>query len=177
MTAPEGAKICAVCLHTLDFYEDRSDPEDAGRYVHAREEFMGPRTHVAIPVEPDEVSGIAKLCDFCYADTDVNWTVVTHPFTMTTVVLADPTLEQGQSFSALWAACEECADLVRRKRWSALRSRALESVISRHPGWDAPGPRRFQKALILALYSRVEANYVTVRESAFSDYADDSHSE
>ena len=160
--------FCAACKGVLDYLQESGEPE--GRWVHGREEF-GKRTHVVVPVTFMEISEVAGHCDFCFAESPA-WSVVCEPFTLTTGVAGQG--ETEQNFSSLWAACDECADLVRRRRWSALVTRVLDAFEKRH---DHRLPRGIHKNYLKVLYSRVEANFLTIRQSSDADFVDDHHGE
>lgn len=158
---PNTPMVCATCLVPLDYMSeiDRS----GGRYVHASQEF-GKRTHVVVPIDPREAEEISPMCDFCYTGTPINWTVVAHPFTIETHV---PGQMIEQNYSALWAACEDCGQLIARKRWGALVSR----VVAEQDRRKRLGPdfKRLFKADVQFLYSRLEANFVAIRPVQVED--------
>lgn len=162
---PGGPKVCAACLVPLDYIANGDG--SGGRYAHMFEEF-GKRTHVAVPVDPDEVTDIAPFCDFCHSKEGVNWTVVTHPFTINMVL---PDQEVQQNYSALWAACEQCATLVRRRRFKALVTRVANEAVKKRP-LTTPAHYRVLKQNIGILYAAVEANFVALREISKDDAYD-----
>jgi hypothetical protein len=158
-----------------------ADPLDRGRYVHSTEEFgSGGRTHVVIPVDPSEVEAVADYCDFCYAPGPIPSTVVCEPFAMDVYVPstnADGTpgmARSYQNYSSLWAACEPCATLIRRRRWSALTKRVINAMEGRHSLRSKP-EREFLRRGIGELYARVEAHFVTVRKAKFSDHLEQTY--
>lgn len=163
LNAPHDPKVCATCTRPLDYLTD-GDGVSNGRYVHAREEY-GQRTHVVIPVDPSEVESVSYMCDFCFAEDAVNWTVVTHPFVIETRVAGESGL--AQNFSSLWAACDECADLIKRKRFGALVSRVAKIQFAKRP--LPPQGKSVVKTWLNVLYSRVEAEFVTIRPTSVSD--------
>lgn len=150
------------------------------RYVHQAEEW-GTRTHVVVPVDPSEVEQIADHCDFCYAGPGViPWTVVTKPFTVEVYVPDEapdgsPTFNRSvANYSSLWAACNDCATLIRRKRWSQLTSRVFREYEKRNAS-KTRDARTFLKEGLKVLYDRVEMNFVTVRASDPSDHITQTH--
>lgn len=166
-------KICATCGGPLDFLEERDEPE--GRYVHAREEF-GQRTHVVLPVDPSEVSEISNRCDFCFADGTMNWSVITHPFKTEHIVINDSGRPESyvQNYSSIWAACDDCADLIRRRRYSALVNRVLDAYQQREKFTGGPA-RTILKSSLKHLYALVEIHFVAVRPASPKDHTDQIH--
>lgn len=154
-------KVCAICLRPLDFIRAAGE---RGRYAHANEEY-GPRTHVVVPVNPQEVlESIKPVCDFCFAQLGPGieeWTIVTEPFT------ARVNPELVQNFSALWAACTECKTLIDRRRWSGLVSRVVNAMEVTNPA--TPMERKVRKAGVKMLYGKVESHFVGIRPAAASD--------
>jgi hypothetical protein len=124
---------CAVCGYPLDAVENLETHEMTWFHIAGQD-------HVAVPVPAGEID-FHQHCDFCHAE-DAPWIVLTKEF-------ANPEIVGGMS-SANWSACDECVELVRRKRWGGLVTRGKQAAGER----GLPTSRR----LLVELYALVERN-------------------
>lgn len=110
-------RACAICASALD---GQRTP-DGIRYAHP---FGRGEDHPAVPVPVDEVQVDAR-CDFCSVAVPPHrrWVVPCDDFVM--FDRGHPACPSGQGSSGPWAACPDCADLVRRARWSQLVTQAV----------------------------------------------------
>lgn len=126
---PDDWQICAVCGYALE------------RWTHdgtqTWEHFSSEIDHPPVPVAVNETI-LSLKCDFCNTSD------------ATDVVLCDsfPITEHDYSHGA-WAACWQCADLVRRNRWSALVTRVLSLC---------PRSRRQPRQYLVQLYQKVQVH-------------------
>ncbi len=102
-------KICAVCGYRLE-HSSNPDVFDGSEWGHFDPDRQD---HLVVPVNAAEMmSAINDRCDFCGRD-DVE---------VSTAVLADDFVVGPIRSRGPWAACEECAEIVRRRHWSRLVS-------------------------------------------------------
>jgi hypothetical protein len=124
---------CAVCGFKLDVFLP-DDPAEDAEYLHMR-----PEDHPAIPASQEEVRGNTR-CDFCdQQDTHI---VLAPSFQMPDV--------PGHGSAGSWAACDECVELVRRRRWSQLATRVKSLAPSQF--------RRVPRSQYLKLYQLLDTH-------------------
>jgi len=136
-----GDRVCAVCARVLDLVEH--DGAVRG-WQHTMAD--QPEDHPAVPVAPADVHA-ALRCDFCLAD-DPRWDIPARTF----VYDGAP----GAGSDGDWAACDACAELIRRHRWTMLRQRAVAAFVDRH-GLAPEQEQRMGRALG-RLYRQLRAN-------------------
>ena len=118
MSFEPGDRVCAVCARVLDRVERAGDTVG---WQHTAADL--PADHPAVPVEPGEVH-TALRCDFCLAE-HPGWEIPARAF--------DYAGAPDAGSDGDWSACDICAELVRRHRWTALRQRAVAAFVQRHP--------------------------------------------
>jgi hypothetical protein len=129
--------ICQVCQRVLDALIDI----DGVRYQHTAHDDTG--DHEAVPV-PAAAGWSGGRCDFCGAG-QPTYELPAQDFQ---VPILDH-LSRGA-----WAACDGCADLVRRGWWRALLRQAIAQAEQRHGTTLDAG----QRSGIAELYRRLRRN-------------------
>lgn len=118
--APDTRRICAVCGHTLD-YHGWDDGSVGLGWDHTQfDKDIGEADHPAIPVLPGEVPEQPR-CDFC---------LIGQP--MFVVPVEKFRIARRHISPDDWAACPECAVLVRDRKWEPLIERVC--WLSPHRG-------------------------------------------
>jgi hypothetical protein len=95
--------ICGTCGYPLELKTPR---EGDRQWLHVREDA---RDHVVVPVDAADIEFNSR-CDFCDREQ------------ATEIVLCDSFIVPDTPSRSIghWAACEQCAEMVRRRRWSQL---------------------------------------------------------
>jgi hypothetical protein len=106
---------CGVCGHVLNRYTGTFGET----WIHVLD---SDNDHPAVPV-PVESIHTKFMCDFCLIES-ARWALP----------VEDYSTEVGGENVGDWAACDVCADLLRKNDWTALTNRAIESMAKRHPG-------------------------------------------
>jgi hypothetical protein len=129
--------ICAVCGYVLEHTSNRDMATiffNGQEFGHIRPSL---KDHVVVPVDPGDVE-VNGHCDFCD---------VPEP---TEVVVADTFITGLSRSVGNWAACEECAELVRRRRWSQL--------VTRVRGMIGHSAATIPRSLLLRYYEDLDAH-------------------
>ncbi len=104
-------QVCAVCGYPLERLGDD--------WLHSRETMQD---HVSVPVDAGtHLERISQRCDCCDAD-KITHIALAHDFDF------PPVHQLPQRSIGHWALCAECAELIRRRRWSGLVSRVRASA-------------------------------------------------
>jgi hypothetical protein len=130
---PDPFVICAVCGYPLERAANRESPNQpfgGQEWGHIRAD-MG--DHVVVPVDASEIR-FNQRCDFCDIEN------------ATMIVLADSFNLPGTNSRSIgnWAACDICAEMAERKRWSQL--------VTRVKNGTGPHARKAPRKLLLAMY-------------------------
>lgn len=141
-TDGEPLMACAVCARILDF-----DAQiEAFTHTLADLDRENAGDHLAVPVPATTLEAKTR-CDFC-GENEIPrsevWTVPAETFEMPMVGVPG---ERRRMSVGDWAACETCANLVARKRWSQLISR----VIGQH----RQGREKVERAWVERAYTRL----------------------
>lgn len=132
---------CAVCAEVLHVITKGAHGEILG-YEHAAEvrtrsaDRAGvsvdwePTDHMAVPVGVEEVRAVTK-CDFCSA-LRPGWVLPTRRIVTGT----------GDAMTPGWLACDPCARLLKKGRWSDLSERSLREIAARRDGGRISEERR-----------------------------------
>lgn len=141
MSGGKPPMMCGVCNIALE-------EDNAGRWLHAQE-LIGRSDHIAVPVAYDYAT-IRTICDFCYTETSQAevWTVPARDFMMPII----PTMSVGG-----WAACPDCAQLLRGDEWAKLTDRATDYYVAGHPEGV---PRKAIHAWLTQAYAKL-ADHMT----------------
>lgn len=135
------ARACAVCGRVLT--------RTAYGYRHGEQEIVaGTDDHVAVPVRYEDLGeNLRGRCDFCSAEqpTHVLWSEEIQ------------TPEFDSNWDADWAACDDCAELIKVDDWRGLFRRARTSFERDF------GPLREEVALeIRVLHHRVRKGMIGI---------------
>ena len=125
---------CAVCARVLVTVEEERGGVPRYRYEH--DPLDQPEDHPPVPVARDQVQTRSR-CDFCTGDGGPDgprWLLPAATF-------GDPA--SAYSVEA-WAACDECAALLRRDQWTRLRARC---VRMRQAGMSDVAPAALDAAM------------------------------
>lgn len=148
-------KVCGVCGRMLEKL-DRMDPV-TGRvldytwlhpYDMRHDLETGEEIEVDHPVTPVDRGTVPEVlkCDFCFADDPI----AALPVEDFEIYTLGNTTSGSHSD---WAACEDCAELIRRGYWSRLTDRVIKAYGERH---EAQGPLPPEmKAFIRDYYRRL----------------------
>jgi hypothetical protein len=116
-------RSCAVCARVLHAAQ-------IGRETHWVHADLGyDEDHPPVPVGQDEMETQFR-CDFCFK-ADPPWVLPTRAFESGEQRLGDGSLVDtmaGENF----AACDECARLIRAGRWNSVINRVMRAVHERH---------------------------------------------
>lgn len=125
---PHDMPACAVCAQPLNRIEVRNAFGVVKEgWVHVGSTIdHDPADHPAVPVSRDAVQ-LEGRCDFCSAP-DPAWQLPVTDLGILIVESADA--EVGHNSIGDWAACEECAELIRADRWDALTARSLRILVA-----------------------------------------------
>lgn len=145
-------KVCAVCGYLLSGFGKGPLPSPDDEWIHVQE-LVGEADHVAIPVDYDAVP-INVKCDFCHQAVGFgqDWTVPATDFEMP----MPPGAPTGHVSLGNWGACDECASLIRRKRWTQLINRALDAFQEGERRPVSPAIRQALRRHLTLAYSLLE---------------------
>lgn len=115
-------RVCAVCGRTLDYIgwvDDKDSTRNVGLgWDHTLlDKQTGEADHPAVPVLREEVPGNPR-CDFCIVGTPM-FVVPARDFVASPPRGSDIATAGHGSYGD-WAACPECASLVRADKWAQL---------------------------------------------------------
>lgn len=137
---------CAACRVVVNPITDTR----TGAVVYAHP-FTG-EEHEIVAAEMDEAD-VIWLCDFCLAPGPA-WEIplLEHASTVGNFLIDQETLSVSvEDTDALWGACEECADCVRRHDRAGLRNRAF-IPLARHYA-PHPPPEWHKQTVLVQLYA------------------------
>ncbi len=97
--------VCGLVLHRLT--QNGADGATTESWMH-----NGPADHPTVPVSVADIRANFQ-CDFCMAD-HARWTLPVRRYRV-----APGNMNDGD-----WAACDDCAALLRTSDWTALTARA-----------------------------------------------------
>jgi len=110
--------ICAVCGYPLEAFIQQEPPYEES-YGHLRP--WEADDHIPVPV-PRGTLPNASRCDFCDRDGPTPWLILADSF-------VDPVF--GYESDGHWGACETCGPLVKRRRWTEIYARLMETESTR----------------------------------------------
>lgn len=142
MSRPESPpqsqwKGCAVCGYPLDAFPN-------GEWGHV----IPDTDHLAVPVPMSQLN-FNQRCDFC-SDTSVAFVILASSFEIP---------DSASGSVGPWAACETCADLARRRRWSMMVTRVKQRGDS--------AARHASRKLLNGVYAALDthmSDVITVQE-------------
>lgn len=114
-----GRHVCQTCRRVLSWDGNTNE------WVHPQEHLHWDHEPVAVP--DLEFLYINEKCDFCFADGSA-WVLPAEPFVVA----------PGHGSDGDWAACEECAELIRANAWFKLVSRVRQLWPAVHSGNRMP---------------------------------------
>jgi hypothetical protein len=132
-------RVCATCGRVLERWVSPDGTEEQFRHSHIDQ----PETHAPVPVKPQEAASWTGRCDFCSADNPA-WVLPARDFQF--VQFEDDEYDTGSAGG--WAACDECARLIRQNAWTRLVTRAQAHYEEKH------GPMHPQAALAMRVMYR-----------------------
>lgn len=103
-----GRKVCATCLRVLDHHSEKG-------WTHPEAD-PTLQDHEVRPVPDIEMIGIAEKCDFCFAD-ETEWILPARDFQV----------GPNHGSEGDWAACNQCAELIRKNMWTRLIERVKDT--------------------------------------------------
>jgi hypothetical protein len=107
----EASHICGVCGRVLDW-----GPKVG--FIHNIMDASEELDHIAVPVPAaDAPQQVRARCDFCSGE-NPTWELPARDFEFEGIA--------GSGSIGDWAACDICADLIRKNAWTALTKRSAE---------------------------------------------------
>lgn len=106
---------CGVCGHVLNLYEGSFGQKT---WIHVLET---DNDHPVVPVPVDSIH-TKFMCDFCLSENAL-WALPVEDYQSSAT---------GQNVGD-WAACNECAELIRANDWNTLTTKAHTAMLKRHP--------------------------------------------
>lgn len=155
-------RLCGVCGRVLS--EVKSERGFEG-WMHPDPALT--EDHMAVPVSPDEVAGEFH-CDFCFAEIPGvgGWTVEAESFPMLLITKPSGKTETHTSVTN-WAACGDCAGLIKAHSWKTLTQKAAEVYYSQNP--DSSIPFAYTYAQISLLYKKLRKHMTGLRPAVKED--------
>lgn len=106
---------CGVCGHVLNLYEGSFGQKT---WIHVLET---DNDHPPVPVPVDSIH-TKFMCDFCLSE-NARWALPVEDYRSS---------PNGENVGD-WAACDECAELLRNNDWNNLTTKAHNAMLTRHP--------------------------------------------
>lgn len=128
---------CGVCGHVLNLYTGTFGQET---WIHVLD---SDNDHPPVPVPVDSIH-TKFMCDFCLSE-NARWALPVEDYQSS---------DKGQNVGD-WAACDECAEMLRAGDWNKLTTKAVKAMRARHP---AEGP--IKRSAFEALYSQLRAHII-----------------
>jgi hypothetical protein len=127
---------CGVCGHVLNLYEGSFGQQT---WIHVLET---DNDHPAVPVPVDSIH-TKFMCDFCLSE-NARWALPVEDYRSS---------DNGENVGD-WAACDECAEMLRANDWNRLTTKALKAMRARHP----EGP--IKRSSFDALYNQLRQHII-----------------
>lgn len=148
--------LCRRCGRVLEKYDDASH----GRIVryawlHPYDVRSAGEDHQPEPVMRKDMdpARISERCDFCLA-LDPMWALPVENFQEPFGASIETTNDTVMMSHSDWAACDDCAELIRKGYWERLTKRAFKAYKDRHLGKTIPANSEMLMRLLYRQVSR-----------------------